>query len=139
MDACGPTDRTRSQKRVLRDVVTLVRMIHLVNKGLESALHEIGLRAAQVVRMLQTAVLRAGKDGRSADSGFTNYLAYEAFLEEAGRVPSSLRELLKGLFTEQAVAEAISEKYFFGKPILFREKERQLAHTLTWLLATIDE
>ena len=133
-DCYGAMDRRRSQDQVRRDVVTLVRMIRLVNEGLESALHEIGMRAAAVVRMLQTAGLRAGKDGR-----FTNYLNYRAFVEEAGRIRTSLCELLKRAYTEQAVVEAISEKYFYGKPILFREKERQLARTTTWLLVAIDE
>ena len=138
-DGYGGMDRTRREKRYVRDVVTLVKMIRLVNAGLESALHEIGLRAAAVVRMLQTAALRAGKDGCSAEDGSTSYQAYEAFHETAGRIRASLWELLKKLFMEQAVVEAISEKYFFGKPILFREKERQLARTTTWLLVAIDE
>ena len=135
-DAAG---RTRSQDQVRRDVVTLVRMIRLVNAGLESSLHEIGMRAAAVVRMLQTTALRTEKDGLSGNSGFTRYVDYEAFLEEAGRIRASLWQLLKHVFTEQAVVEALSEKYFFGKPILFREKERHLARTLRWLLAAIGE
>ena len=138
-DAFGPTDRTLNQKQTLRDVVTLVRMIDLVNEGLENALHEISMRAAQVVRMLQTVAVRAEKGGGAVDKGLCDYLAYRAFLVEAGRIRASLWELLKNVYAERAVVESISQKYFYRKPILFREKERQLAHTLTWLLAAIDE
>ncbi len=177
-DAYDATDRTLSRKRVLRDVVILVGMINFANKALEVALHEIGLRAAAVVRMLQLAVqrvdiaiaadeavdflgckpeakraapvsktrrrqfvwrLRLCAIGADEGSGRLGQLGRKAFLYPVLRVRSSLYELLRSVYTEQAVVEAISKKYFYGNPILFREKERQLAHTITWLLAAIDE